>query len=42
MSYSSFVFGIAFSFYFGWVFTLILLAILPFMALSGFVMALSM
>ena len=41
-SYSSFVFGISFSFYFGWVYTLILLAILPVMALAGIVMAISM
>ena len=42
MSYSSFVFGITFSFYFGWIFTLILMAFLPVMAISGIAMSYTM
>ena len=42
MSYASFLFGVSFSFVFGWVFTLILFGILPVMAITGAFMALSM
>jgi hypothetical protein len=42
MQYSSFFFGVTFSFYFGWLYTCILFAILPVMAASGWVMNVSM
>lgn len=42
MSWAGFLFGFAFAFYWGWLLTLILLASLPVMILSGVGMALSM
>ena len=41
MQYSSFFFGVTFSFYFGWIYTLILCGVLPVMALTGVVMSVS-